>query len=950
MIRWILLSFMSIGLAGTLTSPATSDEGLCGNQLTFENPDGEPGCTDALRLQLRALQLDHLERSDWRQPASDGPSVRPPGSVAQQSLDDPFLDSLRSDLKALMLDRRPLSGEVDLAIRGAAIRHLEEQAAAYEQVYGRHDGVPTTRYTVLSDVELQGAETRLANALRAQLMESAALPESAVAQRARLRIDELRETLAEIGAERARRAGGVWTLMTIGRRPDALDAGEARLVLERAKSGRRAEAILAFEVERRLAWAPDDPHLGHVRGEIREKPVAVAESLLERARRGQSPDGRGTPSPNEPLFPEPKPPTGGGSAVGMVGDGVRDELDAMTRGNLVERAEAAARWQVGAEYLAAETRIAEPAWQTALRAIETADLQRYEVTLETYKKVLMQATALPHIAQWRRVAELAIVEQRLAMLASEISIRGPPAPDPSSGPRGATAMRRAAEIAAGEPPPRRNSLEATLARRTLLELRQAGDVAVPVDRPAIAEAIALRTPKLVAETGENFERALAGLAETERRSFIHGRGSAAVINETQIIGVRRDIQAAASALRVETLALSATVSNEALARLDRIAGSAAPAAPSPLAADVAIEMARAANLEPAETISLGTSAPIDLAKAPEELRFEARFGRTAPNTAEGFRRAPQLAPGGVVIDATLPAELAERIEAIRYHAASSRFEAKVAGSWRNIDPEVDPLTARAALGFVLDGRVVAADIGAIADDKTFGFLIRSGAFPGLPPVLNRSEAAELVAAQALLSIVRINPALADTAVAREIVGTDELIFSVLHLDRTLQEQQLVFHGIDAVDLHRRLRDVRAQHAPLSDRFKSLLTIDRVDAELGQTIRLAPRFDYAVYGWHAGTSGAETVGEPFPLPAVAQWFAAKDADLRRVSPELRRTADFAVAVALLRTAVGRGLLRSFDDFALIADPGLPSPAFLCRSAVATACARPLIQSLLSPTGP
>ncbi|WP_202303227.1 hypothetical protein [Mesorhizobium sp. 131-2-1] len=943
---------MTIGLAGALTSPAVSEEVSCGNQSTFENPNGDPACADALRLKLRALQLDHLERLSWVPTAGARPSVRPPGSATQQSLDDPFLDSLRSDLKSLMLNQRPLSGEVDLAIHAAAVRHLEEQAAAYEQVYGRHDGMPTTRYTVLSDVELQGAEAKMARALREHLMQSAALPESAIEQRARLRVDELRETLAEIGAERLRRAGGAWTLVKIGSRPEALDAGEARLVLERAKSPRRAEAILAFEVERRLVWAPDDPHLGLVRRGIREKPAVVAVSLLQRARRGPGPDGGGAPppSPETPLPPEPKPPTGGGRAVGMVEEGVRDEVDAMTRGNLVERAEAAARWQVGAEYLAAKTRIAEPGWQTALRALETADLLRHKATLETYKKALMQSTALPHIAQWRRVAELAIIEQRLAILTSEISIRGPPAPDLSSGPRGATAMRRAAEIAAGEPPPRGSGLENALGRRTLVELRQAGDVAVPADQPAIAEAITLRARQVVAETGDTFEHTLTGLAETQRRSYVYGRGSAAVIDETQLIVGRRDIEAAASALRSETKTLSATVPDEVFARLDRIAGTAAPAAPSQLASDAAVDMARAATLAPAETISLGTSAPIDLARAPEELRFEARFGPAAPNTAEGFRRAPTLAPGGVVIDATLPRILAERIEAVRYHAANSRFEAKVAGSWRSIDPAVDPLTARAALGFVLDGRVVAADIGAIADNETFSFLIRAGAFPGLPPVLNRSETAELVDAQALLSIVRINPALADTAVAREILGTDELIFSVLHLDRTLQEQQLVFRGIDAVDLHRRLRDARAQHAPLSDRFKSLLTIDQVDVEFGQTIRIAPKFDYAVYGWLADSGGEETVGEPFLLPAVSQWFAAKDADLRRVSPELRRTADFAVAVAVLRTAVGRGLLASFDDFALIADPGLPSPAFLCRSAVAAACAKPFIQSLLSPNGP
>src|SRR5262249_13064950 len=105
-----------------------------------------------------------------------------------------------------------------------------------------------------------------------------------------------------------------------------------------------------------------------------------------------------------------------------------------------------------------------------------------------------------------------------------------------------------------------------------------------------------------------------------------------------------------------------------------------------------------------------------VAAAPESLNFDHRFSRFDLNSAADFEANPIKAPGGVVVDTLLPQNEAGQLKGVSYEPRSHHFRLWIGNQWFTVEPEVRPEIARAALAFVLDGRVAAVDIGSFTVD------------------------------------------------------------------------------------------------------------------------------------------------------------------------------------------------------------------------------------------
>ncbi|MGA7241412.1 MAG: hypothetical protein WBY44_37360 [Bryobacteraceae bacterium] len=124
--------------------------------------------------------------------------------------------------------------------------------------------------------------------------------------------------------------------------------------------------------------------------------------------------------------------------------------------------------------------------------------------------------------------------------------------------------------------------------------------------------------------------------------------------------------------------------------------------------------------------------------------FEDLFPRTTqPHDAwtrsyRGVIEDLQRAPGGIIIDAKLPAFLAARIQRARFHPASGALTLEIDGRSRKIEPAVDPEVIRIAYAFVKDGRVMPMDLRNINSTETYTGELLLGSLVG-PVFLQRQR-------------------------------------------------------------------------------------------------------------------------------------------------------------------------------------------------------------------
>lgn len=864
-----------------------------------------------------------------------------------------LVDRLRADLRATVLAQWSRSSEVDLAMRRARIQLLEQKIAAYETAYGLGDGLPTTRLNVLSTIDLDNLQSRLENRLRDALVRTAGMPDSAISLPTLGHLHELRAEIESIRYERLGRGTAGVRLVSIGTRP-RLSNALARATIDAADSEVAVERVLLREIQHRMTWNPNDAALVVVRNE-----VLLGKNgryLLARPHAGNQaeprwPPGRGPPDAPE-LVPRKGPgegplsPSGAADAIADVRDGIAAEIRAIQHGSVLDAADAAARWQAASSWLAQHVDFANNE-VFSLQVLSDADLPRYQEHWRQWLAAIDKTVAAQPVPPPQQLQQREQAKRRLALITAEIRIRGPPPPGPEAGPHGPEQVLRAARLSSREAfESYEDYAHVTREERRLVELGKLWELAEPQDKLGIREALDIQASRVKQVRDDQIRISRSAARDAEKLAYIDGRGARGVLTARLYRDIGAELREATAALRADDTAMEPA---RRVANLLRPSGSR-------WLADVAALIRNSVIHMPQALLSVGgirERAP----QLPAQFQFDRNFSRSGPNSIKEFRANPSVAPGGVVIDAQLPDSIARRIDSLRYDSAAARFRLRIDGVWLDVDPPVAPTVARAALGFVLDGRVAAIDIGNVSGGGTPAediptWLARNGALDIAK--LGRKDKQSTLELDRLLRVVRSNPAVQNTSIATSLIAADELILSAVSLGPALLASRTYFQDIDTRELHRRLSRDRRLLAPDASCFKSVLAVDEVGYRLdASTVKLVPHFDYALYAI-PDVAGSPTPkagrcqAAPVRLPGVSDWFVENDAQLRGKSAALRELEVFAGAVALLRHALRDAAADvDLDDYSYINEPGSPSPTLLCRSATAAECDTPFLRSLTDP---
>ena len=882
-------------------------------------------------------------------------ALAPDASVAnpQAPSTTTLVDLLRADLRATVLAQWSRSSEVDLAVRRAAMQLLEQKIAAYEAAYGLSDGLPTTRLNVLSAIDLDNLQSRLESRLRDALVRTAGMPDSAISLPTLGHLHELRAEIEGIRYERLGRGTAGARLVSIGTRP-RLSYALARATIDAADSEVAAERVLLREIQHRLTWNPNDAALVVVRNE-----VLLGKNgryLLARSRAGNQAEPRWPPGRGPPDAPQfvprkgpgdgPLSPSGAANAIADVRSGIEAEIRAIRHGSVLDAADAAAGWQAASSWLAQHVDF--PNSEVfSLQVLSDADLPRYQEHWRQWLAAIDRTVAAQPVPPPQQLLQREQAKRRLALIAAEIRIRGPPPPGPEAGPHGPEQVLRAARLSSREAfASYEDYAHVTREERRLVELGKLWDLAEPQDKLGIREALDIQTSRVKQVRGDQIRISRSAVRDAEKLAYIDGRGARGVLTARLYRDIGTELREASAALHADDTAVEPA---------RRVASLLRPSGPRWLA-DVTALIRNSAIHMPQALLSVAgirERAP----QLPAQFQFDRNFSRSGPNSIKEFRANPSVAPGGVVIDPPMPGFLARRIDGLRYDSAAARFRLRIDGIWLDVDPPVAPTAARAALGFVLDGRVAAIDIGNVSGGGTpaedmLTWLARNGVLDVAR--LGRKDKQRTLELDRLLRVVRSNPAIQNTSIATNLIAADELILSAVSLDPALPASRTYFQGIDTRELHRRLTRDRRLLAPDARCFKSVLAVDDLSYRLdASTVKLAPHFDYALYAI-PDVAGSPTPkagrcqAAPIRLPGVSDWFAENDAQLRRKSAAMRELEAFAGAVALLRHAL-RDAAAEVDlaDYSYINEPGFPSPTLLCRSVTPAECDAPFLRSLTAP---
>lgn len=859
-----------------------------------EGPVDPPIAVSQFRSELSEIQRQYIDDLSGKESPIRLVEIEPVGT---------YVDTLRGDLRRVVLANLGASNEADRAVARAAMSLLENRLAAYESAFGIWDGVRSDRWSVLNAAELDGIEAQLRQRLRLLLGETVLLPDANLSQESLALGEELRAQLEALQAERLRRASGTARLMSISEgattRPGGTALSQLDLFTELGLE-LEAEKALAFEVEKSKAWDPANRALASIDEEIKTgryktKIVAV---LRESVWRSGWPPGRGPPPGWEPPSgasgprpsSPPNGPAGGGAAVADLRDGISAEINALARGDFRAAADGAARWSTAASWLNERVGHTETEFRGAIISLSEAELSSTITELEKLKAILIaEETRALSPKAWLTL-EIRETDARIEALRSEIRNRGPPSRSPSLSPRGPNSMAQAADIAPTGGGGRSYStyIETGLEENRLFELQRR--LALAPD--AAQKALILEAVEIQEERVRQIRQQVAQQARSaEASGFIHGRGISGTLLTDNSAALRTSVESG-SFFDMQR-ELSRTISHAAFARA------------SALNSQIAI-----------------ANRVVSTSQAPDNLQFERKFFRDGPNSVAAFQAAPRFAPGGVVVDLTLPKLTEDQLIGIGYDPISGRFRLNLEGKgWQEIYPSVAPETARAALGFVLDGRVAAVDIGAFGDPETIRWAERNGVLPARE---TESAREAFIRALTVLSVVRYNPAIAHTEVAYDLARADELIFRVASIDARLKASESVFNGLDVREPHRLMK---ADRIELSDErgAKSVLWVEGLDLIVeGQSLFAEPQFEYTVY-----------LGEK-RAPRVSDWLTENHSNLASRAPELKRLEEFAVAVAVLRSALAKDLIDGAAILRMVVDPGKPSPSLICRSDVPNEC--------------
>lgn len=840
-------------------------------------------------------------------------------------------DQLRLDLRTKLehLFTRATSSEATLAVYRADAEATLEAVRAYEKALSTGRGEGTTLWNVLSAEDLtrmRGLALKRLNALKVERLN---YPEQHVPASLEFRMREVEGWVGGLEAEAARRAGNDQIRLKPIRGELSADEARARYPEVDAADGEvgREQVFrrqLALQVNLRQHNAPGDASLAALRNSL---PSVEPPPLPGSVPRG--------------------PPVSIDAARNQLRAAHFDELNAVTRRDALAVAESRARALTTREWLR-HAQTGRPADKLGLAETSTEHLQKLRDGWQQWRaRLVVEQQTLPDTAS----VELQIKEAdvRIREIDAVIEYRLLPRPPPDTG-------GLDAGVAPGGPPPPpkspaarafEKSWDRQLAHNELTELGKVTNEP-RIGRVDVEEAAAKAFRTRIGAEAQSIRAAYDDTIQLQRQLLVSGRGPDALESGKQLRQARALIQTAAEDLR-------ASLSHPAL-RNDPVAASAKalltdiPRPPAPAAGDAygsaltALEGARdaaEATVRPPDmqiqSVAGGEASPspgnrIILPGKPEPapnpvIRKPSEYTDLYPKgsgsqSIRDWLKDPKRAPGGIIVDAALPAELAGRLKGLEVDTKSGEVKVSLDGSWRRLRQSPDPLLARTAWAFVLDGRSAVIDLRPLRDTEVLWLVLKYSDVRPSP-----SEQKELLRLLGSLTSVNVNDALRDTPLVSRLVVADQLMFdllprSVLAVQGEDSRYGLHLTGLraaykaDAVEgLNRRnWQDVLFN--------KSILAVSKVDYEDGTELAVTPRLSFNLFGVPA--KGDDIVR----LSASEKWFADHEGELRKL-PQLARLSDFASLVALFRAARERNVPHNLDDLVTVEVPPADAPRFIVR---------------------
>lgn len=837
------------------------------------------------------------------------------------------VDRLRLDLriKLEMLFRRSTSSEAAVAVYRADAESTLDGIRAYEKALGEGAGEETTFINVLSDQEIQGMRGLLRARLDALNAARLNTPQQHLSTSLEFRYRELDGWVRGLDKEIARRARtGQAELKPIRSGILAEDARSRYPAVKIADGIGREQNFqqrLALQVNSRLHTAPDDASLKVMRDEL---PKLKNPDLVSQTARG--------------------PPPTVEEGLARIRSAQFDELTAVTRRDPVAIAKARAKLAANREWLRLASEDRPITSELVLSETSTEELLNLREGWQNWQANLMVEQQSPshnasvdfQIKEARgRIGELdAIIERRLLR------------PPPEGGDFSAIAK------GTGTPStPRLRAFGRTwdrqLSHNELTELTKLSNDPTPVPDPGLREAAGKAVRARITAEAKAIREAYGETLRLEREVLISGRGRAARESGEQIRRARNLIQSGAEDLRA-SLADPVFANDLEVSKLVKSLSDIPPTKPGAGANSldrglIALENARDAEkiavqprdieiqavanskapVEPAYRITLppmpADEGPNPLIKRP--IDYGGLYGgrrQTLIETLKDLKRAP----GGVIVDAKLPTQLAGRLKSLEVDVSTGAVKVLLDDSWRTLKTREDPLLARSAWAFVSDEQIAVIDLRPLEHTEALWLFLQYGD-RRLPP----GESALIVQQVGRLTSVNVNDALRDTSLVPQLIAADQLMFDLLPRRAFAVEGEDERYGLPLRDLRLAFRaDAGAElnRPNWQDVLfnKSLLTVSEVSYEEGPQLILSPKLSFNLFGVPA--RGPDAIR----LPNSEHWFAVHEEQLKALE-QLRPLCEFATLVALFRSAKERGIPHNLDDLIEVPSPPFNAPRFIVR---------------------
>lgn len=843
------------------------------------------------------------------------------------------VDQLRDDLreKFTHLVKKATSSDATLAMLDADATATLDAIRAYEKNLSTGPGEATTIWNVFKDsAELQQMRDQTHQRLASLQLDRQKFPPEHVPTALEFRIREVQGWLdgLEIELNRRRTLNEQVRLKPI--RGD-LTIDEARTQFPEigaadGSGGEHFQRKLAFQINLRLHHAPQDASLKGIEASILDiKPPDLA---LNRAR---------------------GPPTSFQSAEQELRAAHVDEFTAITRRDPVDVARARARAVSYSEWLSLNFGNLPANDRFGFSATSTEHLMRlrnawrdYLIHLNTERQAHPGDPALElQIKDTEvRIREIsAIFDDRLLPRPPTDSpwTRGDVPDQPSSL---GEAKRRAFERA----------WDRQMAHQEITELAHAWNQPSPITPVEIPEAVTRAFQNRVYAEAISLSDAFTETIKLQHDLLIIGRGPDAAEAGKQLLQARENIRSAAADL-LDVLSdrqLGAFPESEtAKTLLRKFALKSGPSPPVRYSqALVTLEQANAivkvATQRPAfeihavssDGMTLGSEnriklkpkglLPPDLPGIKPPTEYNELYQKKGPaNTLIEFLKNPKRAPGGIIVDASLPDDIARRIQSLSLDLTTGLLKAKIADSWLPVRLAPDPVLARLAWAFAADERSTVIDLRPLEPEEAIWLVLQYGVSETSPTAMRNSVIQEL---QTLIS-VNVNDALRDTPLVPQLIAADQLMFDLLPQQAIRVERENKWPGLSLSELRAAFQtDAGAELKQLESQAilskKSIIAISNTSYEIGAELIITPQFSFHLFGIPSQGNGI------LPLKACEQWFNAHQLELRQL-PQLAKLSDFAALVTLFRAVQKQGVQTNLEELVAVPVPAFAGPRFIVR---------------------